>query len=119
MAAAPASKSPPIPKSTFPAAEAGAEVAPEAAAVLAVEGLAVEAPVEAPVFRAVEAAEVDMLIEPVELAAVVVAAAVAPETRGSWETTAKLAVSIPFEMVEYVVHIETAGVVAGPAGVTS
>ena len=87
MTAAPARISPPIPKSTLPAALAGAEVAPEAAAVLAELVLAVEAPVaaapvEAPVFRAVlDPAEVDMLIEPVELAVVVTAAAT-PDCKG-------------------------------------
>jgi hypothetical protein len=101
MAAAPASKSPPIPKSSLPAALAGCELAaaPEAAAVVVV-ALAVvapapvDAPDEAPVFRAVLAPEVVMDMEPDETA-VVEAGEEAPDSKGDWETTAKLAVSIP------------------------
>jgi hypothetical protein len=102
MAAAPASKSPPMPKSSLPAALAGCELAaaPEAAAVFEVVGLAVEAPApveapeEAPVFRAVLAPEVVMDMDPDETA-VVEAGEEAPDCKGDWETTAKLAVSIP------------------------
>jgi hypothetical protein len=91
-----------MPKSSLPAALAGCELAaaPEAAAVFEVVGLAVEAPApveapeEAPVFRAVLAPEVVMDMDPDETA-VVDAGDETPDSKGDWETTAKLAVSIP------------------------
>jgi hypothetical protein len=91
-----------MPKSSLPAALAGCELAaaPEAAAVFEVVALAVvapvpvEAPEEAPVFRAVLAPEVVMDMVPDETA-VVDAGDETPDSKGDWETTAKLAVSIP------------------------